>query len=130
MQQMVWSPNRGWWFHYTDLHVIRLHVVIPGKQSLETGRINLGDAGEIQNDVVTACFLSRQNQDLDAWRGSTTILSSQGKDFRGVMLLFPNLKHRTYLLAKKGILLSHSESFFSGRNNPPIEVGGTIYQQI
>jgi len=96
---------------------------------METGRINFGDLGEIQNDVVTACFLSCQNQDLEAWRGPTTIPSSHGKDVRGVMLLFPNLKHRTYLLVLKGMVLSHSESFFSGRNNPPIEVGGTIYQQ-
>ena len=43
---------------------MRSHVVIPEKQFTQAGRINLGDAGEVQDDVVTARFLSRQDPRL------------------------------------------------------------------
>ncbi len=54
-----------------------LHVVIPEKQFTEAGRINLGNAGEVQYDVMTARFLGRQDARLDASGGVTTKLTER-----------------------------------------------------
>jgi hypothetical protein len=40
---------------------------------------------------------------LDACGGVTTKPTGEGEDFRLVMLLFTNLKHRTYLRVMKGV---------------------------
>lgn len=74
------------------------HIVVPEKQIIEARGVNLRNTGEIQYDVVTARLMSGQNQDLDACDGPTTKLASECKNFRVVMLLFMNMKHRTYLL--------------------------------
>ena len=73
------------------------HVVIPEKQFTEAGRINLGNAGEVQYDVMTARFLGRQDARLDASGGVATKLTDEGEDFCLVLVLFTNLKDRTYL---------------------------------
>jgi len=99
------------------------HVVIPEKQFTEARRINLGDAGEVQYDVVTARFLSRQNPGLDACGGVTAKLANKGEDFGLVVLiLFPNLKHKVYLRVMKGKVFFNSEPLYSGRSNSPIGV--------
>ena len=78
--------------------------MVPEKQFPETGRINLGDAGEIQYDVVAARFFRRQqNQDLDAGKCPTTKLSSEGEDFRLKMASFMYLKHGAYLRVRKEV---------------------------
>jgi hypothetical protein len=124
------APNMVLWFHNTDLNKKGAHALIPEKKFSQIRRINLGDAGEVQYDVVAVRFLGRQDPGLDACGGITSIFTREGEDFGVVLLVFANLKHRTYLRVMKGILLSHSESFFSGRNNPPIEVGESMQQQI
>jgi len=115
-------PNIWPWFYNTDLDVMGSHVVVPEKQFTEAGRIYLGDTGEIQYDVVTARFLSRQDPRLDACGGVTAKLAGEGEDCSLVMLLFTNLKHRTYLRIMKEVLISHSESLYARRNNSPIGV--------
>ena len=81
--------------------------MVPEKQFPETGRINLGDAGEVQYDVVTARFLGRQDTRLDACGGVTIKLTSEGEDFCLVLVLFTNLKHRTYLrVMKRSVVIS------------------------
>ena len=85
-------------FDRTDLEESGPHIVVPEKQCIEALGINLGDAGEIQYDVVIGRLLNGQNQDLDAWCGPTTKFSGEFEDFRVVILLFTYLKHRTYLL--------------------------------
>ncbi len=96
------------WFHNTDLYPMGSHVVIPEKQFSQAGRINFGDAGEIQYDVVTARFLSRQDSRLDSGGGVTIKLTSEGEDFCLMLVLFTNLKHRNYLRVMKGVLLFHN----------------------
>ena len=118
------------WFHNTDLYTMGSHVVIPEKQFSQAGRINFGDAGEVQYDVVTTRFLSRQDPGLDACGGFTIELTSEPEDFCLVLVLFTDLKHRTYLRVMKGVsLLFHSESLYAWRNNSTIGVVKTMYKQ-
>jgi hypothetical protein len=90
-------PNIWLWFYHTNLNVIGLHVVIPEKQFTETGRINLGDIGEIQYDVVTPHFFGSQDRHLYTCFVVTIKSACEGEDFCLVMLSFTNLKHKIYL---------------------------------
>ena len=79
------------------------HVVIPEKQFTKARGINLGNAGEIQNDVVATHFYCSQDPPLDSCGGGKIKLTSKGKDFCVVLLMFRILKHRTYLPVMKGM---------------------------
>jgi hypothetical protein len=97
--------------------------VIPEKQFSKASRINFIDTGEVQYYVVTTRFLSRQDSRLNACGGVTVKLASEGDDFCLVLVLFTNLKHRTYLRVMKGVsLLFHIESLYTWRHNSPIGV--------
>ncbi len=98
-------PNIDRWFYNADLNVVRSHIVVPEKQFSQARRVNICDAGEIQNDVVTARFFGRQDPRLDACGGVTPKLTGKSDDFRLLRVLFTNLKHRIYLRAMKGVAM-------------------------
>jgi hypothetical protein len=67
--------------------------VVPVQQFPDAPWINLCQAGEIENDMLTTHFLGSQDSSLDAYSGVMSKMASKGEDFRAVMLLFTNLKH-------------------------------------
>ncbi len=77
--------------------------MVPEKQFSKARRVNLCDAGEIQDDVVTARFFGRQDPRLDACGGGATKLAGKSDDFCVLLVLFTNLKHGIYLRVMKGV---------------------------